>query len=92
MVGRSTAAAALGPPCWLSGLEESRSSVVELWNSTSEELEGAGEEDAAGREGVREGVGLWGIKPREGGPGEGWGEGEGAGEGGMTLGGGCWGI
>lgn len=95
MVGRRTLAVSLVTPCWLSGLEDSRSSVLEFcrWNRESEagpeeEEEEEVEEEGAGGSGltptgVREGDGRCGFKPKDEGPGEG--DGEGAGEG-RTLG------
>lgn len=82
MVGWRTLAGALGPPGWLSGLEESRSSVMEFWRG-KREVEGDEEEGReGGPPGVGAGEGLWGARPSEEGPGEGEGEGEGR----MTLG------
>ena len=86
LVGCRTLVGALGPPGWLSGLEERRSSVLEFWRWKSdvevETAEGEGRVDGAVPPVVGAGVGLsWGFRPRDVGPGEGEGDGEGEGEG-----------
>lgn len=74
------------PPCWLSGLEERRSSVLEFWRWKSEVGEAV---EGEGRGGLAVGVvGALGCGVTPNGAGEGGaGEGEGEGEGQRPLGG-----